>query len=403
MRHHPPLLAAVPSPVVARPDAVLVSILLAAVLLAAGCARGPEGNVTVETLPSGVIQTTYTALPLRTLELDTVAVWDVWSGASGYLFSRLTTAAGSDNGFYVLDSGNRQVVETDLAGRMRTVFGGRGEGPGEFGFPRFLNVVGDEVWVGDIMPIRFSVFGRDGDFRRTITHQARLAPDANRCAVMPDGRVLNALDALGGLLSLLCWDLEAGTVDTLATLQSMPEIIVELHRPDGSVVPFDTRPTYAVELHWSYAPSGRLVTVTGGEYAFEERDLAGRLVRRTVAPTPDLTVTEREREAFFAHAVFASGDGTTLSNEEIRRRWQFAERRQAIGSIRLDPLGHVWVLARTADIERNRVDLFDPDHRYLGSFPAPMLPMAFAADGTAFMQAPEGPNGEGLYFSARLR
>lgn len=380
-----------------------LSILSVGILLmVGGCGRSSGADFTVETLESGVIETTYTDLQFTWLPLDTVAVWDIWSGESGYHFNRITTVAGIDDGFLVLDAGNRQVVETSLHGEARNVFGNRGEGPGEFGFPRFLNLVDDEVWVGDILPTRFSVFGRDGAHRRTISHQARLAPDANRCAVLPDGRVVNAIDAIDGTFSLLAWNLESGATDTLAVMQSLPPVVIELHRPDGSVVPFDTRPTFAAELWWAYQPSGRLVTVTGEEYAFEERDIEGGITRRTVLPTPDLTATERDREHFLGTAMFGTGDGLSLSNEEIRRKWKFAERRQAIGRIAIDPPGRIWVLAHTGDVERNRIDVFAPDHRYLGSIDVNLLPLAFAADGTALFRVIGGEGEDDTYFTGRF-
>jgi hypothetical protein len=238
---------------------------------------------------------------------------------------------------------------------------------------------------------------------RTISHQARLAPDANRCAVLPDERVLNSLDALDGTFSLLKWDLESYAADTLAVMPSLPPIVIELHRPDGQVVPFDTRPTYSAELWWVYHPAGRLLTVTDEEYAFEERDLTGRITRRTSVPTPDLTVTEREREHFLRTAIFGSADGTTLSNEEIRRKWQFAERRQAIGGITVDPSGRIWVLAHTSDIERNRIDIFEADHRYLGSIESFLLPFAFSANGTALFRMPGRAGGDDVYYTANVK
>ena len=216
-----------------RPAVVIRSTLpitLAAFLLSvtSGCG-GSDARpaVVVETLPSGMVATTYRTLSVTWLPLDTLAVWDVWSGESGYLFNRLTTAVGGDGIFFILDSGNRQVAATDAAGRVLRVFGGRGEGPGEFGFPRFLNLVGDELWVGDIMPMRFSVFRTDGTFLRTVASRAALVPDQERCEVLPDGRVLNTADAFDGPLSLIAWDLARGTGDTLATLSTLPPVVYQ--------------------------------------------------------------------------------------------------------------------------------------------------------------------------------
>jgi hypothetical protein len=369
---------------------------------ATGCGRSNDGpHVVIETLASGVVQTTYRTLPEIPLPLDTLAVWDVWSGDSGYLFSRLTTAVGADDEFFLLDSGNRQVVATDVRGRVRRAFGGRGEGPGEFGFPRFLDLVSAELWVGDIMPMRFSVFGPDGTFRRTVPSRVALVPDQERCAVLPDGRVLNTADAFEGPLSLIAWDLVRGTGDTLAVIATLPPVILELTRSDGRLVPFDTRPTFAAGLHWSWSEAGGLITVTSLDYVFESRDLEGRVIRRTSAPTAELNVTEADRERFFEETSFTSGDGATISSDELRRHWVFAERRQAVAGVRVDPLGRIWVLAETPQAGAPRLDLFDPDHHYLGSPVASILPFAFLSDGTPLFRVAGEDDGPTVLFTAR--
>ncbi len=372
------------------------------VLLVAGCGGQRGSDPVVTRLPSGEVVTTYRSLPIHPLVLDTLAVWDLWSGESGYLFSRLAGAAGDAGGFYLLDSGNRQVVATDPRGRVRTVFGRRGEGPGEFGFPRFLNVVGAQVWVGDIMPVRFSLFDPDGTFRRTIPSLRPLVPGPDGCAILPDGRVLNAMDEVDGRLALLRFDPATGTGDTLAVMESLAAVVIELTRSDGSVVPFDTRPQFAPELHWAWSETGRLVTVTGVDYTFEERDSGGRIRRRLTASTPALEVTAADRETFFRDTRFGFGDGAGVSSEEIRRRWVFAERRPAITGIRIDPLGRIWVLAATPDVHASRTDLFDADHHYLGSLELPALPLAFTPDGTALLRIVRE-EGREVCFTARIR
>ena len=49
-----------------------------------------------------------------------------------------------------------------------------------------------------------------------------------------------------------------------------------------------------------------------------------------------------------------------------------------------------------------RTDLFAADHRYLGSLELPVLPLAFAADGTALLRIVRNEE-QDVCFTARVR
>lgn len=80
--------------------------------------------------------------------------------------------------------------------------GRRGQGPGEFGFPGAIGLVGDSLWAADLALRRLSVFRLDGSLVRdeplgAISIGPRRLPPVPR-ALLPDGRIVAVVEpALG--------------------------------------------------------------------------------------------------------------------------------------------------------------------------------------------------------------
>jgi hypothetical protein len=89
------------------------------------------------------------------LSLDTVRVIE-----SERLWRVRTARPGPDGSTVVLNGGSVEVFVFDSAGRLAQVFGGEGQGPGEFGSPRDIHVRGDSIYVIDTSPFtrRLSLF-----------------------------------------------------------------------------------------------------------------------------------------------------------------------------------------------------------------------------------------------------
>ncbi|MFO7767419.1 MAG: hypothetical protein R6W82_00425 [bacterium] len=64
----------------------------------------------------------------------------------------------------------------------------------------------------------------------------------------------------------------------------------------------------------------------------------------------------------------------------------FAERKAAVSDLEVDPMGRVWVLARRTHPGPDRLDVYSPRGRYLGSLEDVPIPMAFALDGSALLR-----------------
>ena len=350
-------------------------------------------DVTRERLPSGIERTTWHRLAGTPLALDTVAVWHLWRDGAGYAFGDVRAATGAPDGFFLLDGTNRQVVEVTRQGMPVHVFGRQGAGPGEFQAPLHVFARGNEVWVGDIGLGRYTVFGRDGSFLRTVPWVGKGPMNSDGFAITAGDAELFSTWSVKGPWVLRHASLDGASVDTLAVMSALPRAEAVVDLPGiGPTTMYDP-PAYSPGLHWAWVGEDRTYTVTSAEYRVDERDLTGEIRREVVGPTPDLTITGADRHAFVARfAQLYNVDEAQLRerNPGLEDRYPFAERRAAIESIRVDPLGRLWVLANTVTGDRTRLDLFDADFSFLGSAEGLPRPEAFTSDGDALFRIAGG-------------
>lgn len=389
------------------PGRLLLFLPLMLPLLVPACGTGRRtDDVTREILSSGLIRTTWHRLPYNRLTVDTLATWDIWGENAEYVFGDITAAGGSAEGFYLVDAGTRQVVRIDRQGHVRHVFGNQGMGPGEFQYPLQIFTRDDEIWVGDIALRRYAVFNRTGSFLRVHAWAGTGRVTNEGCAITPADGELYTTRIADEYRALLHTPFDGGAADTIAVMYIPPLSGTPIDIPGlGSVTMFDP-PAYSPELHWVWAPDGRILTVTTGEYRIDVRDLTGHIVQELVAPYPDLTVTATDRTAYMAHLARtydSSVEEFRRLNPRFESQYPFAERRSAIERITLDPLGRLWVLANTAEDTRQRLDLFDHDFAYLGSLTGLPLPEAFMPDGETLFRITNYETGADLFFVARLR
>ena len=109
-------------------------------------------------------------VPPRPVSQELTLVLEIGSdfGAEDAAFYRIADLAVAGAGqLYVLDSGNKQVIVFNGAGRRTTAFGREGGGPGEFIRPIRI-VVDSVVRVFDAGHYRVSIFALDGSHLETI-------------------------------------------------------------------------------------------------------------------------------------------------------------------------------------------------------------------------------------------
>ena len=95
----------------------------------------------------------------------------------GGYFNRIGAMTIRDDGLWVLDAGHRRVFRFGTAGRLVAVFGGHGNGPGEFLLPSGLHV-DSVVTIPDMRQVRVSRFTLDGKHLETRRVSGLVAPSA---------------------------------------------------------------------------------------------------------------------------------------------------------------------------------------------------------------------------------
>jgi len=114
-------------------------------------------------------------------------------GADYLMFYRLgDLAVDSEQNIYVLDAGNHRIVKFDKQGQFICKAGQKGQGPGDFQYPRNVSFSSEEeVVVGDGRRVHF--FSKQGEYLRTV----RLDKMWQNFYFLPDSRILVSLFVRG--------------------------------------------------------------------------------------------------------------------------------------------------------------------------------------------------------------
>ncbi|HZX11124.1 MAG TPA: 6-bladed beta-propeller, partial [Acidobacteriota bacterium] len=107
-------------------------------------------------------------------------------GEDHLMFYRLgDLTVDSDLNLYILDAGNHRIIKFDKQGQFLWKAGRKGQGPGEFQYPRSITLSPeDEVVVGDGRRVHF--FTKQGEYLRSI----RIDKSYHDFYFLPDGRLL---------------------------------------------------------------------------------------------------------------------------------------------------------------------------------------------------------------------
>jgi len=354
------------------------SILLAALATLAACAPEPRTAAWtggVDTLPSGTI---VLHNPARGL-WDSASTWrlveDLRIGSvaddQASAFSRIAALAVDRTGrIYVLDRQAQDVRVFDSAGRHVRTSGRKGGGPGEFQRATGLAIdpAGD-LWVVDPGSRRFSVFDTAGNL--VGTHR-RDVPDFgyawsggfaagalwDNWAVFPSG---NPATRRTGFFRFAA----VGYTDTLL-LPPFSEDLYELTRGGRPLsswpVPFATKELVALDER------GFVWRAMSDGYRTTQLSLSGDTVRLVSREYRRLAVTKEDRErALGPLRESMQQDGAEPDPSRI------PQYRPALIGMLVDDRGYLWVLpVGEGGGSGLRLDVFDPEGRYLGKVPTPM-------------------------------
>lgn len=377
-----------PSPVAASVLGLLLPCLLALAACDGERRGGPGDDPPAVRYDSAGIEVVVNDSTDRTLGWTFERVFDLGSAERpATAFHRLPDQAAvfdTSGRLYVLDAGNHRVVAFDSTGRHLTTFGERGRGPGHLENPVAIWArAGDTVEVLDWAQGSVVPFTPDGEPLET-----RPAP----VSAGIDDRVRPLSDGLATTLERGFRDRSAdSTVVSLvgvsrgdtASLARTSRAAPTPSRFRSCNLEIRDRPVFEPSLVWD-ARGDRAAAATSAGYRV--RWLVGgelrRIVVRRVDPEPvtaeDAAAELRHRFGVGAGGEIEMADCPIEAGDWVEKRGH-RSRLQAVGRIRIDPAGRLWV-RRSAVAGEGPVDVFDPDGVYLGSLPpeAP-YPVAFAS------------------------
>jgi hypothetical protein len=291
------------------------------------------------------------------------------------LFGRITSLAVDEAGrIYVLEGQAQEIRVFDATGSHVRTIGRKGGGPGELNQAVHMQFGPDgNLWVVDPQNNRVSVFDTAGTYL-----------DGHR---MPGGFIIipwpGGFDAQGDYYSpiprpseegfnmgLAHYDAALEPIDTL----EVPEDPVdregfELQRGDSrwrASIPF------TAGFQWRLSPAGTFWGLFSGEYRLFELSQRGDTLRTITRAYDPLPVTDLDMEAARERLEWFIQEGGKVDWSKI------PSEKPATEDFFVDALGYVWVQPVTVAAEENlRLDVFDPDGRYLGRVALPG-PIAYA-------------------------
>lgn len=317
---------------------------------------------------------------------------------------------------YVVDTQGARIVVVNPEGGFVRELGGVGGGPGEFDQHNTTSIRIAVLSDGRVAAFdqRFSLFGPDGEFERTVRMRDRAMIFMPRLDVNRRGEGLLAT----GEVRIIDIAMLRGRADgTLPEPEYRHVLRMDL---TGDVVALDTvvhawlppgdATGFVPPLIAGALPGGAVAYTDSSDYAIKVAGADGTLERVLTRPFVPEPVTDRirreERERRLRglegdplgagrsggqRGAMMSGmaDAMRASTESM----EFHSVVPVVRALRTSWEGHIWVQRRGEEpVSDGPIDLLSPDGRYLGTFAADAMPMpgAFGPGGlTAFVETDE--------------
>jgi hypothetical protein len=244
--------------------------------------------------------------------------------------------------FYVLNTGNRNVLAFDSSGKYLRTIGKPGSGPGEWLVPGAIASVGDDaLLVLDVQQSRISEFRRsDGTFVQTI-------PTSFASGSLKDLRATSAgalfveleelSDPAGGVSvatkgKIARLDVKSGELTPLVELDSVSRFQVSQNTENGRATRFLDRP-FTPKPTWDVDTQGTVLFGNGAQFTVYRATSAG--VRPAFHVQGEAKpVTDEDRQTYIEQRKLEAAAG------EI----EFPSRKPHFSRLLFDSEGFVWIL-----------------------------------------------------------
>ena len=284
-------------------------------------------------------------------------------GREEYLFSRIANIdVDSHENIYVLDNKSPHLRVFDKNGEFIRTIGRKGQGPGEFQSPSFIQITPqEEVMVLDLVSRRLSLFSLEGEYLRQIS-TARITYPIISIKIDPVGNIIGKLmpwPSLGGGWELKKFDSNLELLEMICK--------TKFDEPDKGRGIRAMRPS----LYFAINKEGNVTWGDSSLYELKVLNLEGKLIRRIIKDSNPVEITEKDKERFKESYKRIINRGYKLL---------FPKYFPIFHSISIDWEGRVFV----GTYERIEIgedyfyyDVFDPEGRYMAKIPLKHQPIVF--------------------------
>lgn len=260
---------------------------------------------------------------------------------SGYFFEDIgAIRAAGDGTIYVLDRKACSIKVFGKSGKYLKSFGRQGQGPGEFGPPNAMHLVGGrEVMVSSFG--RLSFFSLQGDFVRQVPAMLWSPP-------VPDseGNLIAATNAPAGGIPKFATEIKK--------FNSNLEPVFLIHRyeyimlPDGAPLsPFSTVLLYAVQKDDS------IVWGKTDQYVLTIVNKSGRVMKKILKDYDPIPIMEEDKQ-------------NILRDRAPGSKYVFPDHYPPFRYLNVDDEGRIFIRTYETDKDNSRFyDVFDPEGRYI--------------------------------------
>ncbi len=375
------------------------SLLIAALVIPGACTSGSnrasgEHSFEVTADEAGVIHAVSRGGPKYTDALfsyEAVAtLLEDPGNEESMLFRPSRILTDEDGWYYVEDWGNSRIAVFDPEGHFNHAFGRKGQGPGEFEYPRIVSIEDGTVTVYDLTQSRTTRFSTGGELLSVDSHIFEARSHVSEIYHTPDGkRILlgeppvmfssSSLNRAYGTSVRATVVSSAG--DTIAVLDT-PEVILgtqfmleEYRLVAMAGVYFTGRPTLV------YAPGRGLLVSTGAEPEMRWYDLEGNLTRVITIEREREEVTAEEREAIIQASreqiESAADDARRAMYRRMHELMEIPDTKDHWTGVLVDDSGFIWLRCMTdytiEATERTATHMvLSPEGEYLGSTDWPL-------------------------------
>lgn len=340
--------------------------------------------------PLAAVAQTGPSVPTRTIGKVDVESRDPFTAVYGLRELR-------DGRVIVADHREKTLQLLDLTRGAATPVGRSGAGPAEWGSPGKLYALpGDTTIMLDFGNDRVLFINPDGKAGATMPLGEKnplstadlIGTDANgRMLLVAERRPANFRTGTSGVADVMRYDRKSGRIDTVATLSLPKGEISAATQLSGGLMRMATNLPLAALDAAAITGDGRIVIVRSSPYRLEFIGVNGQRTVGPVAATPNIPVTDAEKDAFTRSQIrpggilvkvqgappppsggakAAPGGAAKMSSAEIKAMmnpdmtWPAVKPPFLTNAVQVAPDGRVWVLrTRAWNDSTPMFDVFD--------------------------------------------